>query len=140
MSAVENGAVVVYAHMALNAGFPHLFPVLEGCMDGLPVGEAYQRLINALIDFQQLTSAELSSRDVAKLNNLLYVIIGDPALQPLAKMTPLNTPIIPARPSSQRSGLLRPNAASLVPAFTPHVSAAGALALQAVAAARTPAP
>ena len=47
---VENGAVVVYAHMMENAGFPHLFPVLEGWMDGLPVGEAYQRLLNALME------------------------------------------------------------------------------------------
>ena len=88
MRAVENGAVVVYAHMAENAGFPHLFPVLEGWMDGLPVGEAYQRLVNALLDYERKTVADLSSQDAAKLNSLLYVIIGDPALQPLVKTTP----------------------------------------------------
>ena len=89
MRAVQNGAVVVYAHMAENAGFPHLFPVLENWMDGLTVGEAYQRQINALIAFNHPTVADLSSHDAATLNSLLYVIIGDPALQPLAKMTPL---------------------------------------------------
>jgi hypothetical protein len=88
MCAVENGAVVVYAHMVENAGFPHLYPVLEGWMEGLPVGEAYQRLVNALIGFEHLTVADLSSRDPANMNSLLYVIIGDPALQPLTKMTP----------------------------------------------------
>jgi hypothetical protein len=92
MRAVENGAVVVYAHMAENAGFPHLFPVLEGWMDGLPVGEAYQRLVNALMGFHHFTVADLSSPDAANLNSLLYVVIGDPAFQPLAKMTP-HTPL-----------------------------------------------
>jgi len=88
MRAVENGAVVVYAHMAENAGFPHLFPVLEAWMDGLTVGEAYQRLINALIAFDGISSDAQSARKVADTNGLLYVIIGDPALQPLVKMTP----------------------------------------------------
>jgi hypothetical protein len=87
MRAVENGAVVVYAHMRENAGFPHLFPVLEAWMDGLSVGEAYQRQINALIAFNGFSADALISRDVAASNGLLYVIIGDPALQPLAKMT-----------------------------------------------------
>jgi len=91
MSAVENGAVVVYAHMAENAGFPHLFPVLEGWMDGLTVGEAYQRLVNALLAFNQLSLTELRSRGAEDANCLLYVIIGDPALQPLAR-TVLATP------------------------------------------------
>jgi hypothetical protein len=87
MRAVENGAVVVYAHMRENAGFPHLFPVLEAWMDGLTVGEAYQRQINALIAFHGSSADDLISRDVEASNGLLYVIIGDPALQPLAKMT-----------------------------------------------------
>jgi hypothetical protein len=88
MRAVENGAVVVYAHIAENAGFPHLFPVLENWMDGLTVGEAYQRQINALIAFNHFRVPDLGSRDAEALNSLLYVIIGDPALQPLARMTP----------------------------------------------------
>jgi hypothetical protein len=91
MRAVENGAAVVYAHMRENAGFPHLFPVMEAWMEGLTVGEAYQRLINALIAFSGTSADDLVSRDVVKSNTLLYVIIGDPALQPLAKMT-LATP------------------------------------------------
>jgi hypothetical protein len=79
MRAVENGAVVVFAHMRGNYGFPHLFPVLEGWMDGLTAGEAYQRLINALKAGQP---RELGT------NPLLYVVIGDPALQPLEAMKP----------------------------------------------------
>ena len=89
--AVEKGAAVVFAHMTENAGFPHLFPVLENWMQGLTVGEAYQRQINALIaqngaspnDFGSTTQPEAGADD------LLYVVIGDPALQPLVKMTPL---------------------------------------------------
>ncbi|MCE0499656.1 MAG: C25 family cysteine peptidase [Methylacidiphilales bacterium] len=88
MRAVENGADVVYAHMRENAGFPHLFPVLEAWMNGLTVGEAYQRQINALLAFNGFSADDLISRNVADANALLYVIIGDPALQPLAKMTP----------------------------------------------------
>jgi hypothetical protein len=87
MRSVENGAVVVYAHMRENAGFPHLFPVLEAWMNGLTVGEAYQRQMNALLAFAGLSTDDLDSMTVADANALLYVIIGDPALQPLAKMT-----------------------------------------------------
>jgi hypothetical protein len=80
LRAVQNGAVVVFAHLRENEGFPHLYPMLEGWMNGLTVGEAYQRLLNALI-------AEGGVQPGA--NRLLYVVIGDPALQPLEKMTPV---------------------------------------------------
>jgi hypothetical protein len=53
-------------------------------MNGLTVGEAYQRQINALITFTGISQNDLISRDIADNNGLLYVIIGDPALQPLA--------------------------------------------------------
>jgi hypothetical protein len=89
MRAVENGSVVVYAHMRENFGFPHLFPVLEAWMDGLTVGEAYQRQINALIAFNDFSAHDLIARDIEDVDSLLYVIIGDPALQPLEKMTPV---------------------------------------------------
>ena len=97
MLAVANGATVVYAHMHENSGFPNLFPTLENWTDGLTVGEAYQRLINALIEYYQLSPSNFISGDegdtqafVERANNLLYAIIGDPALQPLAKMTPVD--------------------------------------------------
>lgn len=91
MLAVDQGAVVVYAHLRENAGFPHLFPVLEGWMDGLSVGESYQRLLNALLAYNNATPAVFGAagRAEAEANALLYVVIGDPALQPLAKMTPV---------------------------------------------------
>jgi len=78
MRAVQNGAAVVYAHMRENAGFPHLFPVLENWTDGLTVGEAYQRLMNAILAG--------GPGPGAGGDRLLYVIIGDPALQPFEKM------------------------------------------------------
>jgi len=76
MRAVQNGAMVVFAHMRENMGFPHLFPVLENWTDGLTVGEAYQRLMNAIMAGNQRPDGDL----------LLYAIIGDPALQPFEKM------------------------------------------------------
>ena len=105
LRAVENGAVVFYAHMVENAGFPHLFPVLECWMDGLPVGEAYQRLLNALMGYEHLTVADLSSRSVMKLNSLLYVIVGDPALQPLEKMKPHAATIRGVRPPTSQPSM-----------------------------------
>ena len=84
--AVDNGADVVYAHMRENFGFPHLYPVLENWMEGLTVGEAYQRQINALLQYGNFSANDLLSGDLDRTDSLLYVIIGDPALQPLAKM------------------------------------------------------
>jgi hypothetical protein len=94
MRALENGAVVVYAHMRLNGGFPDLFPVLEGWMNGLTVGEAYQRLLNAVIDVNGFAPGDFVLRDedadrqpaVMRRNALLLVVIGDPALQPMVSI------------------------------------------------------
>jgi len=87
--AVDNGACVVFGHMRLSKGFPHLYPVLETWMKGKTVGEAYQELMNGIIDMQGTTSGGfVVSEEPAKgrqppQNVLLYVIIGDPAIQPL---------------------------------------------------------
>ena len=89
MLAVDQGAVAVFAHLRENAGFPHLFPVLEGWMDGLTVGESYQRLLNALLAYNNAAPDYFGAagQPEAGANALLYVVIGDPALQPLGKMT-----------------------------------------------------
>jgi hypothetical protein len=90
--AVENGSVAVYGHMRLNAGFPNLYPVLEAWMSGATLGEAYQRQLNALIELSGLTAEEFvlqdskNQPDAMRRNALLYVIIGDPALQPLSEL------------------------------------------------------
>jgi hypothetical protein len=95
MLAVENGAVVFYGHMHENQGFPHLFPVLEAWMDGMTVGEAYQRQINAIMAFSRPSAqgpgaggSGRKGRPGVDTNSLLYVVIGDPALQPLEKFAP----------------------------------------------------
>ena len=111
MEAVEHGAVVAIGHMRTNAGFPHLYPVLDSLLHGETVGEAYQRLIDGLLEWTQLDPDELVPHQgrapeaapepgagfgpgpgggiaLIKCNQLLYVLIGDPALarrQPLAK-------------------------------------------------------
>ncbi len=92
--AVDNGANVVFGHMRLSQGFPHLFPVLEAWMEGRTVGEAYQELINGIIEMQGLKSGHFVVRESAAKgrqppqNILLYVVIGDPAIQPLKRMVP----------------------------------------------------
>lgn len=90
--AVDNGASVVFGHMRLSQGFPHLFPVLETWMKGKSVGEAYQELVNGLIDMQGtkpggfvVTEKPANGRQ-PRQNILLYVVIGDPAIQPFERM------------------------------------------------------
>jgi hypothetical protein len=95
--ALDRGAVVFFGHMRLNSGFPHLFPVLEGWMDGLTVGEGYQRLIDALLANNNFTPEEiplplgsnLDEKAINRRNILLYIVVGDPALRPIV---PVSTP------------------------------------------------
>ncbi|HEX4150401.1 MAG TPA: hypothetical protein VHY20_15495, partial [Pirellulales bacterium] len=58
MRAIENGAVVAHGHMRLNGGFPEVYTVLESWMHGRTVGEAYQRLINAIIEVHDFSAGE----------------------------------------------------------------------------------
>lgn len=90
--AIDNGATVVFAHMRLNSGFPHLFPVLESWMAGQSVGQAYQQLLNALIALQDLQPDQFVVRPQTAgrrlpQNRLLYVVFGDPALTPLGDLS-----------------------------------------------------
>jgi hypothetical protein len=92
LRAVDSGAKVVFGHMRLNQGFPHLFPVLESWLEGLTVGQAYQELMNAIIDLQSVKPGQFaigegtSKDDEQSKDNLLYVIIGDPAVHPLERI------------------------------------------------------
>jgi hypothetical protein len=94
MEAIQRGAVVAYGHMRLNGGFPHLYPVLDALLQGETVGEAYQRLIDGLLEWTQLDPDELVLTHPEKAvmpalmrrNQLLYVLVGDPALRPLAPL------------------------------------------------------
>lgn len=83
--AVENGAVMVLAHMGLCGGFPEVYPMAEHVLEGLPVGEAYQRVMNALIGNRRLpdyysepASRQNNPNDPA--NHLLLILWADPAL------------------------------------------------------------
>ncbi|HEX3869257.1 MAG TPA: hypothetical protein VHV77_02345 [Pirellulales bacterium] len=92
--AIAGGATVVYGHMHENGGFPEMYPVLDAWMNGLTVGEAYQRQLNALLAWNDVplnaltlrSKEEQNPRASRRKNGLLYVIIGDPALVPLAPM------------------------------------------------------
>jgi hypothetical protein len=86
--AINNGAVMMLGHMGLCGGFPKVYPMSELVMQGLSTGEAYQRLMNALIagkaipDYYSTNRArQAGGRDPA--NSLLYVLWGDPALVPI---------------------------------------------------------
>ncbi len=93
LRAIDNGAIVAFGHQRLSSGFPHLYPVLENWLDGQTVGQAYQQLINGLIDLQGTKSGEFTISEEQKTskrlpqNRLLYVVIGDPALQPMEPFT-----------------------------------------------------
>jgi hypothetical protein len=94
MEAIAHGAVAAYGHMRLNAGFPHLYPVLDSLLQGETIGEAYQGLIDGLIRWtglepDQLVLAHADPNNmpaVMRRNQLLYVFVGDPALRPLAPL------------------------------------------------------
>jgi hypothetical protein len=91
LRAVDNGAVVAFGHQRLSSGFPHLYPVLESWMNGQTVGQAYQQLLNGLIELQGTKSGDFvisnsKQQQRPPQNRLLYVVIGDPALQPLEKL------------------------------------------------------
>lgn len=89
LRAIDNGAVVAFGHQRLSSGFPHLYPVLESWVAGQTVGAGYQQLINALIelgDFKPgkflIQKDQINNKRLPQ-NRLLYVVIGDPALQPI---------------------------------------------------------
>ena len=89
MHAIENGTTVFFGHMRLSQGFPRLYPVLHGWMAQKTVGQTYQELLNSVISMQSptLKSFVVDKTEATRRlpqNSLLYVIIGDPALQPLA--------------------------------------------------------
>ena len=76
--------------MRLNMGFPHVYPMLESYLANRSLGESYQRLINALIEGQggftpQWYTKQIPARSTQnrKMNQLLYMQIGDPALVPI---------------------------------------------------------
>ncbi len=90
---VDRGATVFFGHMRLSSGFPHLYPVLEKWLEGASVGEAYQQLINGLIDMRGFRSGSYVVRQPAPQrrlpqNSLLYVILGDPAIVPFEALKP----------------------------------------------------
>ena len=88
--AIDNGAVMMLGHMGLCGGFPKVFPMAEHVLAGMATGEAYQRLMNALIGDRQIPDyypepppKKAERRDPA--NNLLYILWGDPALVPIER-------------------------------------------------------
>jgi hypothetical protein len=91
LRSIDNGALVAFGHQRLSSGFPHLYPVLENLLEGQTVGQAYQQLINALIEYSDTKSGSFIIGDSQKAskrlpqNRFLYVIVGDPAIQPFER-------------------------------------------------------
>ncbi|MEC7567312.1 MAG: hypothetical protein VX738_16640 [Planctomycetota bacterium] len=92
---IDRGATVFFGHMRLSSGFPHLYPVLEQWTAGKSVGEAYQQLVNGIIDMRGfgpgrfVVSDPGTSTGSIPQNTLLYVIFGDPALIPFKPLMPV---------------------------------------------------
>ncbi|MBG70465.1 MAG: hypothetical protein CMN06_10190 [Roseibacillus sp.] len=89
---IEQGATLFFGHMRLSSGFPHLYPVLEKWLSGATVGEAYQQLINGIIDLRGFQSGRYVvkqpvGRRRMPQNALLYVIFGDPAIRPFESLS-----------------------------------------------------
>lgn len=91
---LRNGASVFFGHMHENSGFPQLFVAFESLMKGESVGQSYQRVLNCLfadcrVPAQNfiLTDDELADPDgkaVNARNNLMFVMVGDPAAVPIS--------------------------------------------------------
>jgi hypothetical protein len=100
---IDRGATVFFGHMRLSSGFPHLYPVLEKWLQGASVGEAYQQLMNSIIEMRgfrpgrYVVKQPVTQRRVPQ-NALLYVIFGDPALVPFETL----------REVQQNKGALKP--------------------------------
>lgn len=87
LRAIDRGAILAFGHQRLSTGFPHLYPILDSLLEGKPAGQAYQELLNALIDYRGLKPDSFLLSDTDRQNTkppqnvLLYVLIGDPALR-----------------------------------------------------------
>ena len=87
LRAIDRGAVLAFGHQRLSTGFPHLYPVLDSLLEGKTAGQAYQELLNALIDYRGLEPDDFLLSDTDRQetkplqNILLYVLIGDPAFR-----------------------------------------------------------
>ena len=85
--AVDRGAILAFGHQRLNSGFPHLYPVFEALLEGKTAGQAYQELLNGLIEYRDMNPADFALSESDKKskrppqNSLLYVLIGDPAFR-----------------------------------------------------------
>ena len=85
--AVDRGAILAFGHQRLNSGFPHLYPVFEALLEGKTAGQAYQELLNGLIEYRDMNPADFALSESDKKskrppqNSLLYVMIGDPAFR-----------------------------------------------------------
>jgi hypothetical protein len=123
LRAIDCGALCAFGHLRQSVGFPHVFAILEQIIPTitrdstgttgndcrLTIGEAFQRLINALLAIREFTLDDLTSsvpppppppkedntnghkhghggggghKFCLPSNVLLYVMIGDPALTP----------------------------------------------------------
>jgi hypothetical protein len=84
--AMDNGAIIMLGHMGLSGGFPKVFPMAEKILNGTTAGEAYQQLMNSIIEKSPIPNfygGTAQRRDPG--NKFLYVLLGDPFLLPITK-------------------------------------------------------
>lgn len=84
--AMDNGAIIMLGHMGLSGGFPKVFPMAEKILNEITAGEAYQQLMNSIIEKSPIPDfydGTTQRRDAG--NQFLYVLLGDPFLLPITK-------------------------------------------------------
>jgi hypothetical protein len=93
LKAIDDGSVIVIGNMALSRGVHFMLPIVEGCLRGLTVGEAFQRLLNTQLGTEGFADAYIEkpvgrrlprdmSPEARRANQLVNVLIGDPAIRP----------------------------------------------------------
>ncbi len=93
LKAIDDGSVIVIGNMAFSRGVNFLLPIFEDCLKGLTVGEAFQRVINAQLGTEGFANAYTKpvkggpknmTPKARRANQLVNVLIGDPATRPFA--------------------------------------------------------
>jgi hypothetical protein len=82
---------ITISHDKPGMGAVHGWQFCLKWTQGATVGEAYQQLLNAIIGMRGFHSGQFVATDIADArripqNILLYVVLGDPAVVPIAQL------------------------------------------------------
>lgn len=107
IKALEQGAVCTFGHMRFSNGFRYLEPVFKELYRGASNGEAYHQLLNAALRYSPEAALRILNPVGEKRkpiqNNLLYILLGDPALVPFLPENPDSQPASPPIPPKEKT-------------------------------------